>query len=283
LSFLTKLFVVLLVVCSLMQTAAIVVYVNRSEDVGATNKKLAGDLAAARNQLNSANADSAAAHTALTTAAQASAQREGELARRITDGERQNQDALAQAAQATKEKQVADMSIASTAAALQSAQAENKGLQSLADDMRTKTDDLVRQNGELNIRLTDLDNRNRVLGRSDEFNRERITELETQVKTMQQHGATSNAGAEAAPTPPGPINAKVSSVDVIGGKKWATITVGSADNVQKGMKFNVVNSQSGEYLGSMTVERVEPNEAIGEVEGAKIDKIQAGVEARTQL
>jgi len=221
---------------------------------------------------------------AMTASAQSATQREGELARKITDAERQIQDANAQSAQAQKESQIKDATIAGTADALKSAQEENKGLQSLTADLRTKTDDLLRQNGELNIRLTDLDNRNRVLARSDEFDRERISELETQVKTIQQHGATpAGAGATAAPTPPGPINAVVRAVDIIGGKKWATINVGSADNVQKGMKFNIVNSQSGEFLGFLTVERVEVNEAIGQVEGAKIDKIQQGVEAKTQL
>jgi hypothetical protein len=282
LSFLTKLFVVLLVICSLMQTAAIVVYVNRSEDVGAVNKKLTSDVATARQLANSLTNHMSEMQAAMTASAQSAAQREGELARKITDAERQIQDANAQSAQAQKESQIKDATIAGTADALKAAQEENKGLQSLTADLRTKDDDLLRQNGELNIRLTDLDNRNRVLARSDEFDRERISELETQVKTIQQHGATP-AGAETAPTPPGPIIAKVSAVDIIGGKKWATINVGSADNVQKGMKFNVINSQSGEFLGFLTVERVEPNEAIGQVEGAKIDKIQKGVDAKTQL
>ena len=286
-SFLTKLFVVLLVICSLMQTAAIVVYVNRSEDVGAVNKKLTKDVADARALANSVQNTNSQMLAAMTAAAQSATQREGELARKITDAERQIQDANAQSAQAQKESQIKDATIAGTADALNSAQEENKGLQSLTADLRTKTDDLLRQNGELNIRLTDLDNRNRVLARSDEFDRERISELETQVKTMQQHGATpagaGGAAAEAAPTPPGPINTTVSAVDIIGGKKWATIPVGSADYVQKGMKFNIVNLQTGEFLGFLTVERVEVNESIGQVEGAKIDKIDKGVEAKTQL
>jgi hypothetical protein len=286
LSFLTKLFVVLLVICSLMQTAAIVVYVNRSEDVGAVNKKLAKDVADARQLANSVQNTNSQMQAQMTADAKSATEREGELARKITDSTRQIQDANAQSAQAQKESQIKDATIAGTADALKSAQEENKGLQSLTAELRTQTDGLLRQNGELNIRLTDLDNRNRVLARSDEFDRERISELETQVKAMQQHGATpagAGGAAEAAPTPPGPISTKVSAVDIIGGKKWATIGVGSADNVQKGMKFNVINSKTGEFLGFLTVERVEINESIGQVEGAKIDKIEKGVEAKTQL
>jgi hypothetical protein len=48
------------------------------------------------------------------------------------------------------------------------------------------------------------------------------------------------------------------------------------------MKFNIVDTNGGEFLGFLTVDHVQPNEAIGQVEG-KVEKIQKGVEVKTQL
>ena len=50
-----------------------------------------------------------------------------------------------------------------------------------------------------------------------------------------------------------------------------------------GHRWIAYERATGEFLGFLTVERVEVNEAIGEVEGAKIDKIEKGVQAKTQL
>jgi hypothetical protein len=98
---------------------------------------------------------------------------------------------------------------------------------------------------------------------------------------MQRGGNASAGGSpEAITAAAGPINGVVRSVDIIGGKKYATISVGSADNVTKGMKFSVISKD--DFLGFLTVESVEPNAAIGQVEG-KVDKIQAGVSVKTQL
>ena len=49
------------------------------------------------------------------------------------------------------------------------------------------------------------------------------------------------------------------------------------------MKFTAINRQSGEFLGYVTIDNVTPDEAIGQVEGPKVEKVQAGVDVRTQL
>lgn len=278
-SVLTKLFVVLLVVCSLMLSAAVVVFVNRVDNYEVASKQNATQLAAARTQANSMQARVGEMDTNMRTAAAAAASREGELSRQMTDLQKQNQDLQGRLAQAQKDLQIRDGTINGTAALARAAQEENKGMLALNNDLRTKNDDLLRANGELNTALTVQDNKGRALAKQLELEQERVAELMTQVKNAPKGGGSS----EANPTPPSPIAGRINSVDVIGGKKYATISVGSADNVQKGMKFNVINTQTGEFLGFLTVDRVEPNEAIGPVEGTKIDKIQKGVDVRTQL
>ena len=114
-----------------------------------------------------------------------------------------------------------------------------------------------------------------------------VVELKTQLAGNRQKGGPT--GGTSSGTPAGteitadvPINGVVRSVDIIGGKKYATISVGSSDMVKKGMRFNVINRVGGEFLGFLTVDSVQPNEAIGQLEG-KVDKVQAGVEVKTQL
>jgi outer membrane murein-binding lipoprotein Lpp len=273
---LTKIFIVLLVVCSLLLSAAVVVFVNRVDNYEGASKKIVSDRDAAKASANSLTTRLAEMDTVMRNAQTAAAAREGEMSRDATRLSTQVQELNGKLAQAEKELQIANGTINGTAAVAKAAQEENKGLLALNNDLRTKNDDLLRQNGELNIAVTTKDNQNRALAKNLEFEQERVAEIMGQLKNAPKAGSS-----EATPTPSSPIAGHVTSVDIIGGKKYATISVGSADNVQKGMKFNVVNSQ--EFLGFLTVDRVEANEAIGAVEGTKIDKIQKGVDVRTQL
>ena len=135
----------------------------------------------------------------------------------------------------------------------------------------------------MNTQLTTYDNKLRAVDRAREYAEEKNTEYQNTVKQLQQRMGTTAADTKSEGTAsPGPINGVVRSVDIIGGKKYATISVGSADNVTKGMKFNVINRTTGDFLGYLTIEGLEPNEAIGPLEG-KVDKVQPGVEVRTQL
>jgi hypothetical protein len=49
------------------------------------------------------------------------------------------------------------------------------------------------------------------------------------------------------------------------------------------MEFKILDRQGGNFLGTLVVDSVEPNEATGRLEGPKVAEIRPGVEARTQL
>jgi hypothetical protein len=283
LSVLTKLFVVLLVVVSLLQSAAMVVYVNRSENFAANDKEQKRQIAAEKKQVADLNNTVGVLTQRNLDQATAASRNEGELQRALTDAGTKLQEKDNQIAQLTKDAQVGAATIKGTADALRASQEENKGYQTLVAELRNKNDDLLKQNGELNTQVTTYDNKLRAVDRAREYSEEKNVEKDNIIKRLQQGGASAAADrSDGASAPAGPINGVVRSVDIIGGKKYATISVGSADNVTKGMKFNVINKQSGDFLGFLTVESVEPNAAIGQVEG-KVDKIQAGVEVKTQL
>lgn len=275
----TKIFVVLLVICSLLLSAAVVVFVNRVDISMAGIKKTQADLTAARAQANSLQNRMAEQDTATRNQVNDLQSQKKSLEDRLIAMQAEVVKATAAKAQAEKDLQVAQAAGAGATAVANAAQTELAGQIKLAADLRAKADDFIKQNTELNTELTVKSNENRALARQLEFTQERVAELTQQMRNAPKTGGTS----EATPTPPAPIAGKVTSVDIIGGKKYATVNVGSAENVQKGMRFNVVNLQSGEFLGYLTIDKVEPNEAIGPVDGTKIDKIQNGAEVRTQL
>ena len=73
----------------------------------------------------------------------------------------------------------------------------------------------------------------------------------------------------------------VRSLKNIGGQDYATISLGSADNVQKGMKFNVIGGNK--FLGYLTIDSVDYNEATGHLEGPDLKSVRPGSEVATQF
>jgi hypothetical protein len=81
------------------------------------------------------------------------------------------------------------------------------------------------------------------------------------------------------------IDGRVTDTGVIHGNLYVTLSVGSADGVQRGMQFNVVDGASGQFLGIVTVDTVDSNTASGKIEGDadKIAQVRPGNDAKTQL
>jgi hypothetical protein len=79
------------------------------------------------------------------------------------------------------------------------------------------------------------------------------------------------------------INGVIRAVKPIGGIPYATISVGSADGVAKGMEFKVVNRGTGDFLGILTVDSVDLNESTGRLSGPRTNDIRSGAEVKTQL
>jgi hypothetical protein len=286
LSVLTKLFVVLLVVCSLLLSAATVVFVNRVDAFGTM-------LTAANAKLKTKSAEAADLTTAVSDARAANQNLQNELTaeRGKATAEANAKDAevlnlKAAVAELNKEKQVATASVKGMEDLARATQEENKALQGLLADLRTKNDTLLQQNGELNTALSKSTNDNMALDKALRLAQEQLVETKNHAAPAGGGAGAGGAGGVDASTAAASANADIKGVvrkvDVIGGKKYATISVGSADNVAKGMKFNVINRSTGEFLGYLTVQTVEPNEAMGQLEG-KVDKVQPNVEVRTQL
>ena len=151
---------------------------------------------------------------------------------------------------------------------------------------RTDNDTLTQRNNEMNLSISDLTNR------LDVANRERTNFSEQLAQSKTENDSLTKivkdlGGNPAQPAGIGtgavPINGIVRDTRQVNGIPYATISVGSSDNVQKGMQFYVIDRQKQLFLGQLTIDSVEPNEATGRLDGPRINAVHPGIEVRTQL
>jgi hypothetical protein len=148
--------------------------------------------------------------------------------------------------------------------------------------LRDSSDKAVRQAAEMSASISDLTNR------LDVTERERRN-LAEQLAYIQQQGgqpgtasagnnAAVQAGAISSAAPP--MKGVIRDRRQIAGIEYATISLGSADNVTKGMVFKIVNN--GRFLGTLTVDTVELQESTGRLEGPHINEVGKGTPVQTQ-
>jgi len=284
LSPLTKLFVVLLVILSLVTTAATVVFVNKVDDY---SKSLASaKLTISMRETEVANAQAAAASQR--DLAQETVRRtQGELeqARQASNQAQQRINELsAQLADATSRLTLQSADLTRVAEALKASQDANNKKDETIVMLRTTNDERLKQNVELNTANTELTSTLQVTERERRFLAEQLTESK---RTVDRQGAMlRDAGINpkmATIQPTSKINGVIRDRRNIGGVPYASISVGSNDGVTKGTEFKVVDRDSGAFLGILTVDSVEATESTGRLSGPRLNDIKPGVEVRTQL
>jgi len=290
LSPLTKVFVVLHVVLSMLLVSAVVVYVGKEGNFKQqlADSKLKSDTT--ERELNTAVAD---AQNAQQIAAEQLRMAQGQL--QAMTGQLGAADARVaglgvQLAEASAKGAQQEANTTTLASALEAAQGTTAKLQEIVVDLRKSSDTLVQRNAEADRSIADLTNRVDVLDRDGRYLREQLTQSGADGEKLS--AALRAGGTDPKSVTGGPIvvagatpsiNAVVRDVQTIENLPYATISVGSADSVTRGMKFNIIDRAKGEFLGILEVVSVEPNEATGRITGPKIAEIAAGAEARTQL
>ena len=286
-SALTKTFVVLHVILSMVLVSAVVVFVNRTEDFRKQNTEAMAKLAAAKNDTSLANAELVSVKAAMQQQINAkdsalTAQRQSLDADQTTI-----QGLNQQVVQATSNLAMATSASTTTTAALQVAQQQNATLETNFAALRKEQDALQTQYTESGLRITDLQNKLDVTEKQRRYLAEQVTQL-TAENTQQADiihknlPAIEERGGEILnPTPTIALDGVVRDKTVIAGVPYATISIGSADQVQKNMQFKVIDHDK--FLGYLTVDSVEPHEATGRLDGPHIEDIHSGVEVKTQL
>lgn len=285
---LTKLFVVLQVVFSLLISSAAVVYVNTHENLNA-------QLTTAKQQLQDAQVEkqnaqtAAAAQRELAQEASRNAQTQIEQSRQASNQiqQRMNEQALKNAElTATLALQSADLTRVTEA--LKAAQNGINQKDEQIAQLRQSGDQRLQQNVELNTALTTTTSTLEVTERERRYLAEQLAELKRTAD--RQAGIIKDAGinnpmmasaGNAAGAPP--INGVVRTRRDIGGRPYASISVGSNDGVAKGMEFKVIDRSSNKFLGVLVVDSVSDTDATGRLSGPFVNEIRAGSEVKTQL
>jgi hypothetical protein len=281
------LFVVLLVVLSLLLTAGVVVFVNQVDDFKTTASQAIAARDAERAKAEALRNEAEAARAGAQESVRQMSQRVEQATQQMNQ---MQQDAIKKDADLAKSAsqlaiQAADLT--RLAEALKASEDTKSRFQEQLTETRKSNDTLLSQNAEFNQANTDLTARLEVAERERRFLSEQLTEAKNQVDRqgamLRDLGVTqaqyATAGVRAGAPP---INGVVRATRNIAGVPYATISVGSADGVQKGMEFKVV-ARNGDFLGLLTVDSVELNESTGRLTGPRVPQIGPGAEVKTQL
>jgi hypothetical protein len=284
---LTRIFVVALVVCSLLMSAAVVVFVSRVDDFNKTATQAIKDRDAARNEASAALNQVASVRAASEEREQAANTRVAAVEKDLLTAKQQLADKGVESAEKAKELALANLEAAHLSEALKASEATKAQLLQQVATLRTTTDDTTKKNSDLNAAVSDLTNKLQVTDRERQYLSEQLTEL--QATSAKQASALKGAGlgteeqmVNVKPSAPA-INGTVKEVRQLNQIPYATISVGSADNVTKGMQFNVIDMRRGTFLGILTIDSVDANESVGRLQGPHVNDIRPGVEVRTQL
>jgi hypothetical protein len=278
LSALTKIFVVLLVVMSLLLSAGLIVFVNR---IHYTDKSL-------QDEKNRADRNQALASAAQSEAVAIRAERD----RSVLEATRRAE-ALAAALEAANtavagsttataaaeaRAREAEIDKAAAMTALVAAQGAGKVQEEALVELRKQNDDVQKKYAEASIAVADLSQNVDALKAQLRNERERIALME-----QNQGQPTVAGGVQRSAVPAQPLKGVIRSRRNIGGVEYATISLGSQDNVTPNMKFKVLD-KGNNFLGWLDVQQVENDAATGRLSGPPqgVAAVKAGNPVITQ-
>lgn len=288
LSGLNRVLIGILIVLSLLLSSAVIVWVNKTEDFkkaeAAATEKAARETKAREVASNEAGAAKEALAAAIKTYNAQVEQLQGELKNKdqeISKVQVQLADLSGQFHQST-------ITLAATGEALKASEAQKKLQVDQLAELRLLSEKIQKEKSDLNQALSETTNKLDVMTREWKFMKEQLAEsqgtadkLAGQVKDLGGSPNTATPGLKlGAPAINGVIR-EVRKMD--DNRNWATISIGSAESVTKGMEFKVIDRNSGSFLGILTVQNVEANEAVGTLSGPKVGDVKVGNEVRTQL
>ena len=308
-SALTKIFVVLLVVMSLLLTSGLVVFVNKVDVYHEQSKKATEALDRERVARQNADAQALALVGERDRAIEEAASRALALRTALDAATQQIAARDKDVQEATAAKAAADAERAVMAQTLASAQKAVEVNQTTIADLRKASDELERKYTESMVGNSDLTNRMDTVNAQLRKSREDIVALNEEIRGLRDRVAGGGGGGAVGGRPAGPgvmapgnpnnpnlavapqggaaaggaanIRGVVRDRRNIGGVEYATISIGSSDNVTRGMKFKVLDRTRTQFLGYLTVDAVEANQATGHLQGPNLAAVNAGSEVLT--
>ncbi|MEO6437264.1 MAG: hypothetical protein ABIP55_16095 [Tepidisphaeraceae bacterium] len=285
---LTKMFIVILVLLSLITTSATIVYVNKEDQMRTASKSIAAERDAAKQSAQTLQDQIAAVQANLS----AEQQRANDQSTRATADQVKAQADISklnvELAQSASKSAAQQLDLSRMTEALNATQASATALQQEVARLRGSNDTLVQQGSDLNGRVADLTNKLEVTERERRHLAEQVTQVSSEVGRLGKVIAGANLNPQQQQTAVNRsgqpnINGVVREVRTIAGNQYATISIGAADSVQRNMEFNVIDRASNKFLGTLVVDTVEPNESTGRLFGPGVAQVKPGIEVRSQL
>ena len=287
---LTKLFVVLLVLVSVALSAGTITFVNKLDPLQKDLAIKTSKLSELQTLLDKKSNDAQAALQGQEDLQKSSSSEKAALQAQMLQLRSEREDRDAQLAKASNNLAVATSSINSATTALSASEDAKSKLQEQVTGLRKDADDRLRQVADqgqrINKLVADLDQTEKARRNLAEQLTDASGRADRQSKLLKDMGVTDgqlqNAGTGAgAPA----VNGVIRSRRNIAGKEYATISIGSQDYVTKGMQFKIIDAQSGTFLGLLSVEVVDQNEAMGQIvaEPQNLAQIKAGNVVKTQI
>jgi DNA repair exonuclease SbcCD ATPase subunit len=281
-SALTKTFILLHVVMSMLLAAGLIVFVNRLDVSAQATKASNARIARLEDEKNVAQAEATTVRAA-STAIQQQAQSQVEQLR--SELAKANQDALGLRGQIAELQSHSAQDKASLTAAMEAQKVaqQNQGtLQGQLADLRVSQDKLTQQFTEANLSINDLNNRLQTTERARRDLAERLAAATDQLQNTPQGDRADIAGGRIAPSTRNHVEGVIKERQVIAGRPYATISIGSNDAIAKNMQLKII-SQTGEWLGYVTVTSVDQEEAIGVLSGPRVNQVRPNDRVTNQL
>ncbi len=285
---LTKLFVGLHVLLSAMLVAGVIVFVNKQESFQLQSTTATARAVRAESLVNDAAKEHTAQIATYVIAVNSANATIDSLKGQIIAAQTKNNEQAATIADSSTKMTLQMAQNAKLAEGLTASQAAQSKLNDAVAELRTDLDTRLTEGSQLNARISELTNSLEVTERERKYAVEQLTQAradngklsgQLQQLGVQPEQLAQPAGGGLVP----PINGVIRDVDQIAGSTYATISVGSADSVSRGMQFNIVERGTGKFLGMLTVTAVEANEASGRITGPAGASVQPGAEVKTQL
>ena len=270
---LTKVFIVVLVVFSIAFTTMTVSIVAQSTDWQDTAKKYEEHAKVADTNLRNEIAASAATEATLRDSIKSHLEKIGEVEGQLKTNGAEMAKLRSDVAKTESEKSSSDAMNRGLLAQLQIADAGRAEYRKQRDEIEKRNIELERRNIDLNDRVNEQTARIAVLFEQKRQYEQQLNILKTENEKLARTAgrpagaaALENPAAAAMPNvkaldPVAPRAVKGKIVDVSG--NLVTISVGSADGVQKDMVF--VIQRGDQYIGDLKISTVSPNQAAGRV------------------
>jgi hypothetical protein len=279
---------------SMLLAAGLIVFVNRVDDFQKQGAVTTANLRLAEQRATESQAELATVRATMANATQTAQARIQQIQDQMSARDRELLDLRGQLAEAQAQAASAQAALTSANEGLKVAQQNQGTLQGQLAQLRTTHDKLMQQFTEANLGMNDLNARLQQTERQRKDLTEQLAELNSRLENVGADGARTDAGSRGAQqarfgtgrlaNPNLNINGVVREKRVIAGVPYATISIGSADAVSKGMRLRVLGGRNGqEFLGYVDVTNVEPDEAIGRLTGPRINEVTTNSQVVSQL